>query len=212
MSENHECLWARAGVGCVDHWRSDKQDWIGEFICKQKPKKAKVRDGSRLSHRENSSWEGYCRSGLQRLICFFWSSSSAHSVVGEKGACVYGVISVVQWTLLLHHYFLLSPTSSSPGITATHPGDTVSWERRMGSADLTDFLSQTRSKVFFEAFSITRFFYTVTFNCLFFWSQSISVSPSWVLSHAKFLQYNFAGCIFKEKTFVDINHSIGPLR
>lgn len=53
MSENHECLWARAGVGCVDHWRSDKQDWIGEFICKTKTKKGK-------SPRQNlvqPSWE-----------------------------------------------------------------------------------------------------------------------------------------------------------
>lgn len=84
------------------------------------PKHAKVQNRTCCGHGESSSWEGYCRSGVPFGSVFFLKFSSlARCVVGEKGACVYGLISVAQWTLLLRHYFLLSPTSPSPGIAAT---------------------------------------------------------------------------------------------
>lgn len=87
------------------------------------PAKQKVRDRTWFSHRESSSWEGCCRSGVQRLICFYWRSSSARSVVGENGGlCLWGDLrGAVDITITP----LLSALSSI--ILPGHHGNTPRW-------------------------------------------------------------------------------------
>lgn len=211
MSENHECLWASAGVGCADHWRSDKQDWIGEFICKTKTKKGK-------SPRQNlvqPSWEQQLGGILQERHAashlFFSEVPLWLALSLEKGELVF-----MGWSPRCsgHYYYTVTFCSllhHPPRASRQHTQVTLCPERGGGVLQTWLTFSLKRDpKYFLKHFQSHVFI----LSGLIVYSSDLNPFQSvrGVLSHAKFLQDNFADCIFKEKTFVVSNHSIGPLR